>query len=390
MKGAPGQMPEKFSRAILVLLVVLGVGLVAFLYGAAGADSLRAWQAYLVNLLFWSGMAQAGIVFAAILHLGNARWAGPLRRVAEGGAAFLPVSFLLFLALYLGRAELFPWVRHPVAEKDAWLNVPFLFARDWLALLALYAVSLLFFYHSVRPDLRRLGEPERRRSEQRLAVLSPVLIFLYAVVYSLLAFDLVMSLAPHWYSALFGGYFFIGNLYLGLAGLALVAGWLRRRLGLEAQLTAARFHDLGKLVFAFCLLWTYLFWSQYLVIWYGDVPEETAFVHTRVLREVWSPLAWAVLVVCFLLPFLVLLSREVKRRPAGLSAVCGLVVVGMWLERYVLVVPSVWEENWVPFGLLEVLITLGFFSAAALSYLLFLRTVPLLPGSQPARAPEKS
>ncbi|MFQ5723063.1 MAG: NrfD/PsrC family molybdoenzyme membrane anchor subunit [Terriglobia bacterium] len=368
-------MPKRFSLLDLVLLALLLAGLGAFVYGATGSDSQRAWQIYLVNLLFWSGMAQAGVVFAAILHLTNARWAGPVKQLALGGAACLPVSFLLFLGLYFGREQLFPWLHHPIPEKAAWLNLPSLFARDGLALLVLYGSSLLFFYYSMRADR---SEDERRRNHRRLSVLAPLLVFLYAIVFSLLGFDLVMSLSPHWYSTLFGGYFFVGNLYLGLAGLAIVAAVVRRYFHLEAHLGPPRFHDLGKLVFAFCLLWTYLFWSQYLVIWYGDVPEETGFIFTRVKQELWSPLAWSVLGLCFLVPFVLLLSREVKRRPGSLSAVCGVVLVGMWLERYILVVPSLWKENWVPFGALEVFITLGFFSVTALCYRFFLRTFPLV------------
>ena len=395
-----GNAPAPLPRRLLgVLLALLTAGVVAFATGIAGANSLRAWQIFLVNFLFWSGIAQAGVVFAAILHVSNARWGGPVKRIAEAMASFLPVSFLLFLVLFFGREELFSWVSHPLPEKAAWLNAPFLFARDGIALLVLYGLSLLFLYYSLRPDLGLLQErgkqspdalhraltagwrgieEERRRSQRALATLSPIILILYAFVFSLIAFDLVMSLDPHWYSTLFGGYFFIGNLYLGLAAIAMVAVLTRKFLQWEAHITPSHFHDLGKLVFAFCLLWTYLGWSHYLPIWYGNLPEETGFLLVRA-RSPWAPLAGTVLAACFVIPFVVLLSREVKRRAGSLFAICAVVVVGMWLERYLLVVPSVWSEDWVPFGGLEALITLGFLAAAALCYLGFARTFPLLP-----------
>ncbi|MFQ5776751.1 MAG: molybdopterin oxidoreductase [Terriglobia bacterium] len=396
-------------RLLGLLVILLAAGALAFAYGLARSDSLRAWQIFLVNFLFWSGMAQAGVVFAAILHLTGARWAGPIKRLAAGAASFLPVSFVLFLVLIFGREQLFPWISHPVPEKAAWLNAPFLFARDAVGLLALYSLSLAFLYYSIRPALgamrERAGgsptafhrammagwrgaEKEEERSQRVLSALSPILVILYAFVFTLLAFDLVMSLHPHWYSTLFGGYFFIGNLYLGLATIAIGAVLARKYLGLEALITPSQLHDLGKLLFAFCMLWTYLFWSQYLVIWYGDLPEETGFVLTRVQEAPWAPLAWGVLVACFLVPFVVLLSRTVKRRPGSLAAISVVVVGGMWLERYVLVVPSLWKKSGVPLGGLEVLVTLGFFAAAALSYLAFVRVVPLLPAAPSEFHPE--
>ena len=122
----------------------------------------------------------------------------------------------------------------------------------------------------------------------------------------------------------------------------MVAVMTRKFLQWEAHSTPSHFHDLGKLVFAFCLLWTYLGWSHYLPIWYGNLPEETGFLLVRA-RSPWAPLAGTVLAACFVIPFVVLLSREVKRRAGSLFAICAVVVVGMWLERYLLVVPSVWS-----------------------------------------------
>ncbi|MBI3087105.1 MAG: hypothetical protein HYY88_15475 [candidate division NC10 bacterium] len=382
----------------LGLLVLVGAG--TFLLGASGRNPLRAWQAYLVNFLFWSGIGQAGLVFASIQEMTGARWGHPIRRIAEAMAAFLPISFLLFLALFFGRGTIFPWVRNPIPQKQAWLNVPFLFTRDAVALLLLGGLSVLFLYFTLRPDaqaaeavgprwawplyvLLRRGwrgrTAELDRSRRTLAILSPILAILYCLGLTLIAFDLVMSLDPSWSSTLFGAYFFIGNLYVGLACLALLAAAARRLFRLEALITSAQFHDLGKLLFAFCMLSGDFFWSQFLVVWYGNLPEETGFILVRARQLPWAPISWIVLLVCFLGAFLVLLSRRLKEHPAGLSAVATCILLGMWLERFLLVVPSVWRGSSLPLGLPELLITGGFAGLFLLALLAFGRAFPFLP-----------
>lgn len=382
----------------LGLLVVGGMG--TFLLGASGREPLRAWQAYLVNFLFWSGIGQAGLVFASIQEMTGAQWGRPIRRIAEGMAAFLPISFVLFLVLFSGRAIIFPWIRNPIPQKQAWLNVPFLFARDAVTLLLLGGLSVIFLYFTLRPDaqvaeeagprwalplyvLLRAGwrgrAAELDRSRRALAILSPILAILYCLGLTLIAFDLVMSLDPSWSSTLFGAYFFIGNLYVGLACLALLAAAARRLLRLEALITPGQFHDLGKLLFAFCMLTGDFFWSQFLVIWYGNLPEEIGFILLRARKLPWAPISWIVLLVCFLGAFLVLLSRRLKEHPAGLSAVAVCILLGMWLERFLLVVPSLWSAESLPLGLPELLISGGFAGLFLLALLTFARAFPLLP-----------
>ncbi|MBI1987329.1 MAG: hypothetical protein HYS70_03140 [Nitrospinae bacterium] len=389
---------------VLALWTLVVTGGVVFVMGIQGPEALRAWEAFLINFLFWSGIAQSGIVLAAILQVTDARWGRPIKRLSEGFAAFLPISLLLFPILFLGREALFPWVRTPIPAKEAWLNVPFLFARDGLGLLVLYGLSLLFLYHSLRPDVGlarqvnqgwgnglagslirgwRGTEIERERSQHAQSTLAPILLILYGIVFSLIGFDLVMSLSPKWYSTLFGAYFFISNLYLGLAALAIGIILARRYFNLQEQITSLQFHDLGKLIFAFCMITGDFFWSQFLVIWYGNLPEEVEYVIRRIYEPPWAPLAWAVLLICYLGAFVVLLSRQVKLKPASLFAISAVIVGGMWLERYVLVVPSLWPGPNAPFGWIEILILLGFVAAYVLVFLGFVRNFPLLPISDP-------
>lgn len=398
------KIPRRIPRWVQGLLGgLLIVGVLTFLLGIHGEQPGRAWQIYLVNFLFWLGLAQAGVVFAAIYETSRARWGNEIRRIAEGMGCFLPIAFLLFFPLIFGRFWLFPWIYEPVPEKAAWLNVPFLFLRDSIGLLLLVALSLLFLYYSLRPQVglalqRAIVEStplygwfargwqgfdtEERRCSHALRVLSPALILAYAVIFSLIGFDLIMSLDPHWYSTIFGAYFFMSSLYLGLAGLTVLTIVLRRTLRLEKQITPTHFHDLGKLLFAFSMLIMYLLFTQYLVIWYGNITEETQYVILRTQELPWALLSWLALLAGLLGPFTVLLSRRVKQDPFALLPMGLVITTGLWVERYVMVVPSLWKGPAAPFGFLEILISAGFASAAMLSYLAFVRFFPILPWPQ--------
>ncbi len=374
---------------MILFAVITLAGIGAFLAGIGGPQSLRVWQAYLVNYVFWTGLSFGAVLFVAVLNLTDARWGRSLKRLAEGLGAFLPASFLLFWVLYFGRGEIFPWVREPVPEKAGWLNVGFLFARDGVGLFLLTLLSMALIFFSVKADRefinRPLGsaDPAGGKPWKAQRVLSPVIGILYAFVLSLLAFDLIMSLDPHWSSTLFGAYYFMSSFYAALAALVLVSHLLRRTHGLQEYIHPHHLHDLGKLLFAFCLFTGYLFYVQFLVIWYGNLPEETKYIILRVRFTPWEPLGWTVLGMTFILPFLVLLRRKGKMNPAVMIPVSLVVLGGMWLERFILVAPSLWKEKGLPLGLLEILITAGFFGVMALSLTVFLQRVPLLPVSDP-------
>jgi hypothetical protein len=352
---------------VLALTGITGFG-VAVVLGAAS----RAWDAFLVNLLFWLGLAQGGVVVSALLYLTQARWGGArVYRLAEGFAGFLPLGFLLFWVLFLGREILFPWIRHPLPEKAAWLNVQFLFERDGGGLLLIALLSLWFVRSSRRDDAVRWAESSASIELPPPAIrrLAPAVAITYTIVYSILAFDLVMSLSPVWYSTLFGAYFFAGAYWSALAAMGVLAsiGLCPTPQGSNGN-PGEGLHDIGKLVFAFSIFWVYLLWSQYLPIWYADIPEETFFIVQRIHRLPWGVIAWAVLILVWVTPFIALIGRKGKRTPTILGPVCALGLVGMWLERYVLVTPSL-SPTTIPFGWVEALITAGFLGAFGLSAL---------------------
>ncbi len=382
-----------FWPVLFLVLAIAGAG--AFVYGVLGDRAARAWQVYLVNYVFWTGLCFGAVLFSAVLNMSYARWGRPVKRLAEAFGAFLPAAFLLFWVLFFGREILFPWVRQPVPEKQVWLNVPFFFARNGAALLILTVLSLALVYYSVQGDRRWLARtrapahPERVEEQpwalswRRQKIISPILGIAYAFILSLAAFDLIMALDPEWYSTLFGGYYFMACFFTGIVGVYLLTLILLKSPGLCRHVHARQLHDLGKLTLAFSIFTGYLFYAQFNTIWYGNLPDESRYVILRVKTTPWEPLAWAVLFMILIIPFIVLLNRKVKIKRAPMIALTVVILAGMWLERFILVAPSLCHQNSIPIGPLEILITAGLFGLTALCVTLFLRRVPVLPVSDP-------
>jgi len=376
MSALTGAGSFKGSQTVLGVLVLAGAA--AFLFGIMQAQPVRTWAIYLVNLLFWSSLAITGPAVAGMIQVTEGRWSPTLKRMALTTAGFLPVSFVLFLVLFGGRAELYPWVTHPVAKKAAWLNVPFMAARIGLGVLFLYwaAWVLAKAVFAEDPAGRDSAESVGRRNR-----LSTILLILYVVVLSLWGFDLIMTLDPIWYSGLFGGYFVVTSLY---PGFGLVTFLILR--GNERGVTnvpPSAIQDSAKLTFAMSIMWMYFFFSQYLIIWYGNVPNETRFFLRRFLsNQPWGYLAWAIFIVGWLIPFGYLLKRLTGRPPTRhqvLKVILAMGWIAIFFERVLLVFPSISKENQIPHGLTDLLITAGFFALFVLSRNWFLaRYQPVL------------
>ena len=378
------------------------IGLVTFIVLLLFGDANRAWRLYHLNWLYWTGLSLGGILFAAVTTVAKGRWAVPLRRMGEASVAFLPVSFVLFLLSWLGRSRIYPWIATPITEphvKAFWLRDWFMYLRDGFGLLLLFGLAIWFVYHGVRQDVADFGDrlPARHngwytrlrrgwdpatgfvRSGETRATMAPILIITYGVVMTLVAFDMVMSLAPFWVSNLFGGFFFIGAWLAGLMSLALLMLLWRRHFGLEDVITPQHLHDLGKLCFGFTVFWGYTFFSQFLVIWYGNLPEETSFLYLRMVRPEWKGISAAMVVLCFVVPFWGLIGIKPKKTPGLLATFATISLIGLWVDRYVLVTPSIVQaaDN-LPLGILDVLMTAGFFGVWGLCYLWFADRFPLV------------
>ncbi len=383
----------------IICSVLVVIGVIVFLSGVLGKNADRTWHAYLVNYLFWFSLAFGIVLYGAVMNMTTADWARPTKRLSEAVGPFLPLSLPLLWVLYPGRETIFTWIRDPVPEKSYWLNMWSMFIRNSIGLSVLSALALALIYYSVRGD-RNVGpllaeelkkgniddaiQKRRNLPAWRVQVrLSPALAIIYGIALSSVGLDLAMSLDPHWYSTLFPAYYFLNSFYIGLAALVILSALSLKRLGLRVLVRPRYFHDLGKILFGFCMLSGYFFYAQFIVIWYGNIPEETRYVIARFRYAPWEGLAYVILIITFLFPIFILLFRKVKLSPALLSTVSIGILTGYWLERFILVEPTYWKGQGLPIGIPEVGIAAGFLGLIGLSVTLFLRSVPILPVSDP-------
>jgi hypothetical protein len=347
------------GQGILLALVLIGAA--GFIHGLMGPDPWQAWAIYLVNLLFWSSLSIVGPAVAAMMQLTEARWSPSIKRVALTTGGFLPFSFVLFLVFFLGLGTLYPWVNNPalVEKKAQWLNVPFFVLRIGVGVFLLYWVAMIFtravFAEGAGGD-EAAGVARRNR-------LAGILLALFVLVLSLWGFDLIMSLDPVWYSGLLGGYYVVSSLYTGF-GLVTFLSIRANARGLT-HVSPSAIQDIAKLTFAMCVMWLYFFFSQYLVIWYGNVPVETRFFLRRFFDDPWRTMAFVIFLAGWLVPFSYLLKRLTGRPPAAHKPLVVILFMGwvsIFLERVLLVYPAITATNRFPIGLREVLVTAGFFA----------------------------
>jgi hypothetical protein len=331
---------------------VLGVVAAAFLAGAGEAG--RGWAGYLVAFLYFLSLSLGGLFFVLVLHATRAGWGVVVRRVAEHLAATLPVFALLFVPLVFAAPELFSWFSPEAVAADAllaakapYLDPTFFWLRSAFYLASWALLGWWFRRASLAQDVSR--DPAATRRMQMLA--APALL-VYAVTQTFAAFDWVMSLDPHWYSTIFGVYFFAGSVIavcavLALAGMALERGAGGARGPLAGLVTAEHYHDVGKLLFGFVVFWAYIAFSQFMLIWYGNIPEETLWFAHR-WHHGWKAMSVALVIGHFVLPFFFLLPRATKRRRGLLAAAAVWMLLVHWLDLYWLVVPAVSVESAAP------------------------------------------
>ena len=364
----------------MIGLGATGVGLVLLLISLRG-QAARVWQAYHFNFIFWLGLAQASVVVAATQKLAKGRWSGLVIRLAEASVAFLPVAVVLFFLSFFGRTHIYPWVTEPRTDVGWWLNPTWFYLRDGAVLTLLAWLSWRFVRRDMAPDLAELagGQPvETSEAERGLITRDAAFVAIgFAFGLSLIAFDLVMSLAHKWVSNLYGAFYFMGSFLSALMWLAVLSVRMRQRMGLEDLYSRKQQHDLAKLCFGFTVFWAYLMFSQFLVIWYGNMPEETYFIFYR-LWGPWRPFGIAVFLMVFVIPFIALLGEKPKRTPAWLLAIALVSLAGVWLERYYEIVPSINGGGGPALGVPELGGLLFFGGLYALSYSWFAGRYPMI------------
>lgn len=403
------------SRANALVGTLFAVGLVSFVVRLT-QDPRSAWISYVSNWLFFTSISIGAVMLAVASWITKAKWNWSVRRVSQAMAAFLPIAFVLLLPMLTLREEYFPWIGmmdgDPILQrKAAYLNLPFLISRNVVGLGLLFGMALYFVYLAVRPDMgladRSEANDEARRgwrekltqgwmgqeqeevsSYKRMTTLAPAFALVYAVVMTIVSYDWVMGLEPHWYSTMLGPWFFMGAFWGGIAATILWSLYLRtKHKDLEHSIGLHVRHDLGKLAFAFTVFWTYLFFSQYIVIWYGKLPWEQAWIIRR-SEPPWGRFSALVVALCFVVPFVGLIGRRAKMKPALLATYAAVILVGLWLERYGMVAPSLYRAGEAVFTIWQPLIGAMFLGLWIGSIRWFLSTFPAVQIWQPMSDPE--
>jgi hypothetical protein len=303
--------------------------LVTWLVLAKDYDRSRIWRTLLINYLFFTTTSAGLIVWPAIVVTSEGEWMGPLEKFCRVGLAFSIPSVLLLGALWAGSPDWAPWYNIP--GQGLWMNNDFLFLRNIILLLFFWACA---FYFSFTPSARK-------RKSSAIA-----LILLFVITFSLNGFDFIMNLNPKWHSMMIGGYVFSAGLYSGAVAWALLsvlAGRPDRR-----SLT-----DIGELIVSFCLMTTYLMFSQLLPIWYENLPEESTFL-VPLLNFAWRKISWVVVAVVYLSPVILLMTKWSKRSYLFMGVVSIILLAGLWVEKWWLVT-AVFEKNTVVIGWPELL-----------------------------------
>ncbi len=383
---------ELGSEATQFSNIALGVGAVALAAGVGLGlgDKEGLLRSYLTAFMYVLSIGLGVLWFVAVNHLVNAKWWIVVRRTAEILAAQMPVIAVLSLGIILPIAlvdthgespiqGLYVWLSdaavhgdHLLHHKAPYLNKGFFLVRIVVYFAVWVGLSWLYLKKSLEQDKANSEESESIKT--MLGRISAPAMIAFALTLTFCAFDLLMSLNAAWFSTIFGVYYFAGCVISAYSAMSLCLMWIQKKGVLTTSVNANHFHDLGKMMFAFTIFWAYIGFSQFMLIWYGDIPEETYWYHTRFTGD-WRTVSTMLLVCHFVIPFFGLLSRHVKRNKTGLAFWAFWLLAVHYIDLYWLIFPMRLDPadpsvvNGVTFGLVDVLLLVGvlgvFFGMAA-------------------------
>jgi hypothetical protein len=383
MSDAALPVPAKVDRLQRSALVAGGAGVFLSLLGAVFdlGQFLRSW---LFAQLFWTGVSLGCLSLLMINHLTGGVWGIVIRRLLEAGGRTIPVLAVLFLPVALGVPRLYEWARPVVLAADPvlrmkqpYLNVPFFLLRA-----VFFFGTWAMLAHLLSRWSAELDRTGSLRVARRLRGASGAGLVLLGLTITFSAVDWAMSLAPHWYSTIYGIIFMVGQALSAMALVIVLLVWLRDESPFAQVVRPVVVHDLGKLLFAFVMLWAYVSLSQFLITWSGNLPEEIPWYIQR-LRGGWRLLALLILVFHFVLPFLLLLSRDLKRSAPTLAKVAGVLFVLRLVDLYWLVAPDLHHNGAFAPSWMDVTAPVGMGGIWLYSFTRQLRTRPLLPQHEP-------
>lgn len=349
------------------------------------------------NNIFFAGLGIIGLFFVAIQYAAQAGWSAPIKRIPLAMGQWIPIAGILTLVIwFVAKGDLFHWTHHDLydtasADYDKILDqksVYFFWLGEKGGFPVFYVLRMVIFFglwywfllmikkHMLAEDIE--GGTQHWYSARKL---SAIFLVIFAVSSSVAAWDWVMSIDPHWFSTMFGWYIFASWWVAGLATIALIVVNLKEA-GYLKMVNSNHLHDLGKFIFAFSIFWTYIWFSQFMLIYYANIPEETVYFIERIKNAPYSWIFYLNLILNFVLPFLLLMTRDAKRHMSMLSVVCPIVIVGHWFDFYNMVTPGIMQHNG-GLGLLEIGLALIFFALFMFVSLNALSKMPLVAKNHP-------
>ena len=336
---------------------------------------------FTVSFLYLMGITQAGVVFTAILRLVKSDWGKPWYRLAElSTLAFAPFAIVGFLLIvWFGKDELFYWLQAgPEDHLSRWLDINWLVIRGLGAMLLFYIVAAVYVRKSLRPDTagaRKAGSIDHDQVEKELYWFSPIVLMAFVLTNTFIAWDFAMMLIPHWHSTVFPIHFWFGNVFAGTAAMIAITVVMRRADG-GAHFSAYSIKSLGMVVTGFTLLWLYFFWSQFFVIWFGNLPHETDAVWRQMYGH-YGPWFWTMLAGCFFLPFFAFLFAAVKRSLIAMSVIALAINIGIWINKYLMIVPVFSPDNRPFQHWIDIALALGLLAGFLATLTLLARRLPM-------------
>src|SRR5262245_38086007 len=361
--------------------LVVGIGGVVLCIAGWWLNPEQFFQSYLIGYLFWLGIALGCLAIVMLQHLTGGEWGLVIQRLLESATRTLPLMALLFLPLTLGINKLYWWSHAAEGNQadehhDAWMTVPFFLLRAAIYFAVWLAMSYYLNRWSYEQD--RNADP---RFKRQLQILSGPGLVIYGLSTTFAAIDWLMSLVPEWYSTIFGLLVIGSQVLSAMAFVIMAASLLYQREPMNQVYTTKHFHDLGKLLLAFVMIWAYLAFSQLLIIWAGNLPEEISFYLPR-MQTNWRWIGVLLIVFQFALPFLMLLSRELKQHMRQLITVAALVIVMRFIDLFWLIAPQFHRQG-IQFRWLDLVAVIAIGGLWLAFFVWQLRGRPLVPLHDP-------
>lgn len=351
-----------FAKLPIIGLVLALIGL-GVTFGVGQGDKVGMYSAYVTSFMFWLSIAIGGYFFVTIFFLSRSAWNVTVRRIAENAMSTLPFFALLFIPIVLGMDTIYHWTHQTAVDHDAilqwkapYLNTTWFLIRAVIYFVAIGIFAVVFYKRSTRQD-----ETGDHAITRRLQMLAAPAIAVGALAATFMAVDWVMTTDPHWFSTMYGVYYFSGAMVGIMAFMMMIALGLRASNATNGAITDEHIHGMGMLLFGFNIFWTYIAFSQFFLIWYANIPEETAWFGYRFV-DGWRTMSIGLILVHFIIPFFFLMPRAMKRNPKTVGVGAALLFVMHYVDTLWAVKPSILHANGIDgvnFGLLDIAAFVG-------------------------------